>query len=454
MGLERYLPNRRQSLADKIGAFWIPTFKMMVGGEGTNSGVVSGDNPLPINLADGAQLDGFGRLRVSNQVTLFDSKQIHDNSPLFWDEVAGGGAASSTYTKADASSTLTVDDDGEYIIRQTKQRMNYQPGKSQQILMTFVLGDPVANTLKRVGYFNSSTVAPHTANLDGLYLEQDGTTQNIVQAKSDGTSESVAQANWNVDPFDGSGPSGITIDWTTTQILVMDFEWLGVGRVRFGFVIDGQVYLAHVFNNANSRTSVYMSSPNHSCRHEIRSTGGTASLVHICASVQSEGGEQALGTLQYHSTDGTHVTCQTDNVVYAIVGVRLKQDWLDTTIRILTISMQLQTSSELIEWRVIINPTVQDTFTYSDKTNSAMQVATGTTANTVTGGFTLAGGYVESSSGGGQSGSGSAGEEIVNALRAGATIAGVADEVVLCAKPIGGTSAIEVEGSIAWRELV
>jgi len=410
------------------------------------------DLTLTTTTADDGSVGAFGRQRVCNPSTIFNSKQLHDNLPLLYDEETSGGSETSSHSTADAATTMTVTANGEYVVRQSKMRMNYQPGKSQQILQTFVLGTATANITRRVGYYNSSTSAPYTANLDGIYLEQTGSGSAIVQSKN-GTATSIAQASWNVDPFDGTGPSGVTLDWTKSQILMIDFEWLGVGRVRVGFVIDGMIYYAHEFLNANSVTSVYMSSPNHSLRWEIRASGSvTASMNHICGGVTSEGGAQALGILHYTSTDGTHVDATTENTAYAVVGIRLKSTHLDMTVRILNMAIQLHTASHFCEWQIILNPTVAGTFTYSGITNSGVEAASGATANTVTGGTILSGGYLESGSGKG--GGGSDSSEIQNALRLGSAIDGTVDEVVLCAIPRGGASAVDVEGALFWRELV
>jgi len=407
-----------------------------------------------ISADDSGSVDAFGRWRVSNLTTLFDSKQLHDKLPLFWDEdVVTSGGTTSVHSSTDANTVMTVGAaSGDRVIRQTKMRFNYESGKSQLALFTFVLNNAVANTNKKIGYFNTSTTSPYTANEDGLYLEQDGTTQNFVVAKN-GTTNSVAQANWNKDPFDGTGPSGITLDWTKTLILAIDFQWLGVGRVRFGFDINGTYYPAHEFNHANSATSVYMSSPNHSCRYEIRSTGGTASMRHICSSVATEGGDSSLGILFYGSTQGTHVDCNTENTLYAIVGIRLKADHLDSTVRFLNMALQVQNGDIYGEWVLVLNPTVAGTFTYSDITDSCCQKATGATANTVTGGFQMSGGYTESSSGGKNGAGGSASAEIINALRLASKIDGTVDEIVLCFRPIGGSVNADVEGAVFWREL-
>jgi hypothetical protein len=402
-------------------------------------------------FADDGHVDAFGRLRVSEPETLFDSKQLVGKLPLFWDEATSGGSETSTHSTVNASTTMTVTANGEYVIRQTKMRFNYQPGKSQQVFLTFVLGTGVASVEKKVGYFNSSTSGPYTANVDGLYLKQDGTTVSVCQSKN-GTETAVAQSDWNINKMDGTGPFPFTVDWSKAQILIIDFEWLGTGRVRFGLVLAGSIVYVHEFKNANNLDSVYMSSPNHSCRYEIRSTGGTDSLEQICSSVASEGGSESLGILHSASTAGTHIDADVENTLYAIIGIRLKSTELSTSVRLVSGSIQCQTASELLEWNLLWNPTVAGVFTFNGITNSSVEYATGATANTVTGGTLLAAGFFQSTSGGG--GSGSTDLQAENALRLGAAIDGTVDELVLAVRPVGGTTGADIEAALGWRELV
>ena len=152
-----------------------------------------------IRYSDSGSLDAFARLRTSFPFTIFDSKQLNDKAPLFWDEVISNvsGNATSTHSTTDAATTMAVGANaGDYIIRQTKNRFNYQPGKSQLIIMTGVMSKQSGVT-KRIGYFNSSIVAPHTADFDGVYFENDGTDVSINTAKT-GTIDKITQANWNV----------------------------------------------------------------------------------------------------------------------------------------------------------------------------------------------------------------------------------------------------------------
>lgn len=410
---------------------------------------------------DSPSIDAFGRWRVSEPITLFDSKNIFDddglaanveNQPLFYDnqETSGGGTGTA-YNVNESSQTLSVGaTTAGTRVRQTKMRFNYQPGKSQLVLMTFNFNGAVANITKREGFFDEK---------NGLFLELDSTDAvNFVRrtyASGTAVDNKVAQASWNLDTMDGNGASGIELDWTKTQILFMDFEWLGVGRVRMGFVIDGNIYYAHEFLNTNSLDVVYMTTPNLPLRSEISNdgTGVAATMDQICSSVASEGGSQDLGITRYASTAGAALTTDNENEMFAVMGIRLKAEYIGATIKILNVALQLQTANITAEWALYYNPTVAGTFTYNDQTNSAVQIALGATANSVTNGTQIAGGFIESGSvASGANGSGGAG--IDSALKLGSLIDGTVDTIVLAVRPVGGDSSADFEGSMTWRELV
>ena len=397
---------------------------------------------------DTGDLDAFARLRVSNPSTIFDSKQIFDNQPLFWDEELETGAGITSAHSTDTASTVitsTINTAGLFT-RQTFMRFNYQPGKSQQVMMTGILDRSGGGTgvERRIGLFDDD---------NGLFFEDNAGTigvtrrTNVTGTPADNT---VAQANWNVDVMDGTGPSGITIDWTKFQIFFIDFEWLGAGRVRMCVVIEGKLIPVHFFLGSNVLDKVYMSTPNLPLRYQMITTGSSpvSTMEAGCSTIASEGGVQNTGILRYKSTGGTHVDVATENIIYAIVGIKLKSTHLGATITIENISLDEHVGTKKYEWMLIFNPTVADTFTYGAETNSAVETATGATANTVTGGTIITGGMASTDKFGGITLS----STIPNALRLGADISNVVDEIVLCVRPIGGDSGLDIEGSITWRE--
>lgn len=413
---------------------------------------------VKVGAADSASVDAFGRWRVSHPTTVFESKLLNgDKLPLFWDEdLISGTMATSGPTAAkpfiDFTSSNTT---AGRRVRQTFRRFDYQPGKSQLILLTGVLelaSGTKTGCQRRIGLFDDD---------NGAFFESDAGAIGVTVRTNDTGSPvdtTVVQASWNLDTMDGDGdaanPSGLTLDATMAQIFVIDFQWLSVGRVRFGFEIGGVIQYVHEHNSANVGKIPWASTPNLPLRYEIITTtsSGVCSMRCICAAVITEGETDHIGITRYKSTAGAAVTCTTDNTIYAIVGIRLKAAYLGTTIEMLKAALQIQTQSDSGEWLLMWNPTVADTFAYGDLTNSAVQTALGATANTVTGGTEINGGFIESTSGGG--GSGSESGTLDNELALGADIAGVVDEMVLCFRTNAGTASPQVEGSLTWREKI
>lgn len=384
-----------------------------------------------ISADDSPSIDPFGRWRTSQPFTLFDSKQLIDKSPVYFDEETNG-TATSVHSAVDAATTMSVSANNDYVIRQTFMRFNYQPGKGQLVLATGIIGEPVANTVSRIGYFNSATTGDFSSDYDGIYFESDGSDVSVNIAKN-GTIDQVNQSAWNLDRLDGSGgvnnPSGINADWDTSHIFFIDFEWLGVGRVRIGVVIDGMIYYVHQFNHANSVTSAYMSSPNHSVRYEIRSTGGTKSMKHICCSVASEGGLEPSGQLTSVDNDDTGVAVA-NGVLEMLVAFRLKTTHLGETIKISNLSA-IAASSGDFRWTLLLNPTIANAVTWTDVTNAGIQQAIGSGSNTITSeGHRLASGY-------GSSDTDQIALPVETILNIGVGIDGTRDVMALAVEPVG-----------------
>jgi hypothetical protein len=410
------------------------------------------DGEATINLVDGylpvasqpqlddGTLDAFGRARVSQPTSLFDSKLVGDNRPLLWDEAeTSGSGTGSVYTLNQSSVTMNVTaNTAGTRVRQTFRRFNYQPAKSQLILMTFVMGNTGNNITKRVGYFDDN---------NGLFLQsKDGVTSIVERSITTGSvvDQTINQADWNLDKLDGTGPSGLTLDLTKVQIIQIDFEWLGVGRVRWGFVIDGKLVYVHAENHANKLTTVYMRSPNLPLRYEINNGGsGEASeLVCICASVATEGGRDQLGLPRAVSTGVTRTLAGTVNT-YAMLSVRLKSGREDAVIRLSDFQAFCATSdSILVSFKQ--NATIAGTLpSFTSVNDSPVEYATYNSTHLVTGGSTLyeyfAYGRTERSI------------PVADIPGLGTAIDGTRSIVTVCAKPISTNPG--VAASIGWREL-
>jgi hypothetical protein len=261
--------------------------------------VTTTGSAVPISIG-GTNVDAFGRVRVSAPYTIFDSQNRYAIDNQFDTSTATGG--STTYLPNESSVRMDVTtSSGSEVVRQTYRCMPYQPGKGLLCLATFVMNTAKTGLRQRVGYFGTQ---------NGVFIQQaDSAVSFVLRSYISGSvsdARTVDQADWNGDKLDGTGNSGYTLDLTKAQILWMDFEWLGVGSVRCGFIIDGNYIVCHTFENANDITSVYMTTAILPVRYEITNTAATASassMKQICSSVVSEGG--------YEQTSIEHVARRT-----------------------------------------------------------------------------------------------------------------------------------------------
>jgi hypothetical protein len=356
-----------------------------------------------------------------------------DNLPLAYDDqqVSGSGTTS-TYNTNQASVTMAVSaSTAGRRTRQTFRWFNYQPGKSQLILFTGVFGASATGITKRIGLLNDN---------NGLFFEQTSSGMAVVRrtfTSGSSVNNSVAQSSWNLDKMDGTGVSGITLDFTKTQIMIIDFEWLGVGRVRYGWVVDGIIYYCHEMNNANSLSLVYISTPNLPIRYEIVNdgTGGVSSLVQICSTVISEGGLTNTGLSLAITRGSTALITLNNTNIYPLIAIQLKSGYLSSSVKPTSMYINCPSTASYV-WYLMVNPTVTGTaLSFTDVTNSSIQAQTNTTnATTVSGGTLLASGCAQQTNDGGVN------VQLTNDFFLGSNISGTPDVLVLAVQRVTGTT--------------
>jgi hypothetical protein len=391
----------------------------------------------------GNTLDAFGRLRVSNPLTIFDSKNIMSQNTLFNSTTANGGTVSYTANKSTVNLNVTEAASSK-TVRQSNRVMSYQPGKSLLIFNTFVMNEPTTNLKQKVGLFDAN---------NGIFFTADGTTLKIVRrtfTSGAAVDTEISQSSWNGDKLDGTGASGFDLDPATSNILFIDIEWLGVGSVRVGFVINGQLITAHTFNNANSLTTVYMQTANLPIRYEIERAGtltaGTYTLQQICSSCISEGGyspeglEQMIGT----TTLSTGVNLTTANTYYNIVTIRIKSGRPYAVIVPAGIDV-LNVSNNDFEWGLFVNATPSTPFSYASFSDNVEYDLT--TSDLTVLGTRIAGGYM----GGKTAPFTLGGDFIAFSNQLGQTIGGTSDTLTLGVRP--GTANGDVAGLLKWFDL-
>ena len=359
----------------------------------TISSLVAASNvPIEVTLP-AVQLDAFGRLRVSEPLTLFDSSHRFDDNDLWSTGTATGGAAIYNADQGLIDNNVTAAS-GSSVIRETIKVFAYQPGKSLLVMNTFVMSPAKIGLTQRVGYYGDD---------NGFYIEQAGNDIALVKRSlvtGSVVDTPVLQADWNGDKLDGTGPSGITLDLTKAQIFWMDLEWLGVGSVRTGFIMDNKFIVCNTFRHANIATSTYITTACLPLRYEIFNTAvtsGASTLKQICSTVISEGGYQLKGTQQSIGTPIlTPRTFAVAGTYYPIIGIKLKSTRLDAIAILTAVSILGVGNGKNYAWRVVNGgATISGGLWVDASAESSIQY--NITGTSVTGGRVLASGYINSS---------------------------------------------------------
>ncbi len=413
--------------------------------------------------------DAFDRLRVSKPVTLFELSQIVGTQPFLIDEYKSGSGTTS-HDSTNAYFTLSVTGTG-VAIRQSYEYIPYQPGKSKLMVFTGVLNanDNSTDVISRIGCFDSQDQKTIAGTGNGCFFQYTNNTLSIVIRNNNDDSSSVNQSSWNYDTFNGTGPSGLTIDVTKALIMAIDQEWLGVGTVRFGFFINGKFHLAHVYNhsaiglpNSTAITIPYTKTAKLPIRYEISSTGGSGQLRMICGSVVSEGGFEPTGLLySIGQTAGVTVPAPIINnpnppiiTPTPIISICLREtEPYNRKTIILTDIAILNSTGGGIQWDLYLLPSKSSitggSWNDVDTNNSIAEYNNTNTGVTVslTNALLLESGFTNSSNSINFTYSSYLSNPIVNS-----SITGYSRVLCLIGKTIGSTET--VNGSLSWIEIL
>jgi hypothetical protein len=399
---------------------------------------------------NGTNTDAFGRLRVSQSYTLFDSQNRYAIDNQFDTSTVTGGSTSFLTNEASVA-MITTTASGAEVVRQSYRVFPYQPGKGLLCLATFQAATAKTNLRQRIGYFSTQ---------NGVYFQVNNTTNSFVLrtyigGSVDDTTRKVDQSSWNGDKLDGSGPSGLTLDLTHPQILWMDFEWLGVGSVRCGFIINGTYIVCHTYNTANVYgSSVYMTTATLPVRYEITNTGttsATSTLKQICSSVISEGGfeQTSIDHVARRTTVFTNI--DTTATFFPLVSIRLKSTALGAVVIPNRVQF-LPITNQNYELVLLKNPTLTGaTWAATVPSDANVEYDVAATAISATGTITQTD-YVTSS------GSAGVGNTSVPTgynldLQLGVSLTGVSDIYTLAVRTVDGATKGSGVASLSFYDL-
>jgi hypothetical protein len=350
-----------------------------------------------VAIRDSANLDAFSRLRVSNPLILHNSQLTYDLAPIIYEQITNGTGATITYDSTNRYGLMTFSSTptGGKAYMQSYEYLPYQPGRSQLAFVTFNMVAAVANTLKFAGYSDG---------VNGVEFQLDGTTKQFVLYSGTASGNlTVAQSSWNLDKLDGTGASGITLDITKVQILVIDIQALYAGRVRIGFDIGGQIIYAHQFLHANNIAPPYIQSANLPVRCGMTCTGTVSTTMYfLCSAVISEGGSEDINVYGYTfqqdsgavsvGTGGTHMLSLRPRTTFNSITNRTRVAYIDVEI--------YNAGNQAIQWQLCVGQAISGTTTYNN-VNSTYSSSEYNVLGTLSGSPTIVidGGFVASAGG-------------------------------------------------------
>lgn len=335
-----------------------------------------------VTIKDSPNLDAFSRLRISNPFPLFSSHFTYNLNPLLYETVLTDTGAVRNYVNHTVSercatigfTSASLNNDVAYM--QTYEYFPYQPGKSQLVFITFNMVEAKAATQKYAGLYDG---------INGIQFILDGLTKKFNIYRGGSINETADQSNWNLDKLDGTGPSGYTLDITTTQILVIDFQALYVGRVRVGFDIGGTIIYCHQFLHANSFTVPYLQTATLPIRVGMTATASSTAttMKFVCGAVVSEGGTEDANLFSYSFAVSSGAVA-TSSTPINVLSIKPKTTFNSLTNRtkLSYLGMELVNSgsnTEHIFWELCVGHPVTGTPSYSDvnPTYSSTQYSVG-----------------------------------------------------------------------------
>jgi hypothetical protein len=397
-----------------------------------------------VQLAGGSQKDAFGRLRTGQPVEVFSAACTFDASPLFYENALTGTAAA-VYNQDLASVELSAPAPGDTALRQSRPYVRYRPGKSQQIFITGNFGNVVGFSAQ-MGYGddNDGFFVVHQGGLGWAIIYRSSTSGAPVDTI-------VLQSNWNLDPLNGSGPSGILLDPDNQQLVTIDFGWLGIDAVRIGFVFGNQIVYCHQFNFANLITEPYMQRGSLPVRWSCENVAGAGTMLATCSSVQSEGGFNTLGVLRATSRENSAVSLNFgagSTALTPILTIRLASGYTRASLEPVNFDV-FAVGNATFEIQVLVNATISKAVPPLTWSASSDATEKNLNADTLSGGQVIASTYAFASSTGNRTSS--VGANLLSDVPICSNIAGVADTLTVAVRPLSG-NATSYYASLSWQE--
>jgi len=367
------------------------------------------------------------------------------------ESVIAGAVSTYDPTQRRVEMRLSSTDADSRLVRQTREYVPVTFIAKTAVVMEATLrsrATDVNDVMSRVGIFEDviDLTVPNTGPRTGFFFEAEhiavepyAVMRAVYRHQGEAPDERVVMTDWNVDPLNGTGGSGFTLDPTVPQLWV--FNWDPVTRLmRMGVAVQDNVYYAHEFGRVGPR----IDTPNAPVRWEIEHTGGTApteSGVMFQGSASVFSMETSIISMVSIDVGLTRKTNNDFEAVVPLLSFRLKQNCNRARLSARKLVVMNTTSSGVGKWELVLNPDTLDEATYEPLQDSFSEFSNTETATS--GGKVVATGFVFD-----------AGVSVIDLkdknIFASSSIAGVPDVVSLRLINISGV--LDVLSGVEWDE--
>jgi hypothetical protein len=304
--------------------------------------------------------------------------------------VAGGTITQATAMAVIASSTTSA---SQATLKST-HHARYKAGFGGMARFSAVFSTPVATAHMYAGL--ADEVGTTAEFINGLMIGYNGTNWAVARYQNDVAFE-IAQSSWD-DPLDGTGKSGVTIDFTKLNIFYIQFQYLGAGAIYFWteHPETGVPFRFHTIPYANLYTTPSTYNPNY---HMTFHADNKATTSNVSVSTASYGYfiEGKTELVEFHQPQNTTGTVVATGVTLevALFTIRNKAtyagkvNYIDILLERYSASIEAGAANNLGTVRIVKNATLGGTPEWNDinTTNSVVEIDV--LATTVAGGKEL-----------------------------------------------------------------
>ena len=299
------------------------------------------------------------------------------NSDLIRTTLTGSGTATASnsmavlQTGAAAASSAKIE---------TIRALRYTPGLGGLVRCTAIFTTGVANSTQIIGVGDS---------VDGFFFGYNGAAFGVLR-RQNGTDNWIPQTSWNVDKFNGTGLSGVTLDPTKGNVYSIEYQWLGFGAISF-FIENpatGFPTLVHIIQYANANTIPSIFNPTLPVMAQVINTTNASNLTLSTSSamgmVEGNGDTNSLVTVNSFSNSKAVTATET-----SIFTLRNNATFQGKTNRV---RVQFSFLSVNCDWsntsivRLVVNATLGGTPAFVNISPTTSVMAADIAGTTVTGG--------------------------------------------------------------------